>query len=247
MRDLLKRHFGYNDFLPSQEEIITSVLNGNDTLVVMPTGGGKSLCYQLPALQFRGLTLVVSPLIALMQDQVESLQRKGISAVFINSTLSPYESQSVHERALEGELKILYVTPERLAKSRFRRFLNGLSISLVAVDEAHCISMWGHEFRPHYRRLGELRRAMQSVPFLALTATATEHVRKDIVKELRLTNPRNYIHSFNRQNLKYRVLPKSDERSDLARLKELLQRLEGWACNHLPHYEKGPWSISPQS
>ncbi len=230
MRDLLRNYFGHDNFLPMQEEIISTVLDGEDALVVMPTGGGKSLCYQLPALRFSGLTLVVSPLMALMQDQVESLRSKGVSAAFVNSSLSHAESQSVQTRALEDDLNILYVTPERLVKTSFRRFLNRLEISLVAVDEAHCISIWGHDFRKEYRRLGTLRRELPGVPFLALTATATEHVRSDIINELQLTNPRRFIDSFNRPNLKYRVLPKRDERNDFARLKEILQRFRGEAA-----------------
>ena len=227
MRDLLRRYFGYEDFLPLQEEIVTSVLNGNDALVVMPTGGGKSLCYQLPALRFKGLTLVVSPLIALMQDQVESLQRRDISAAFINSSQTPAESQRVLEQAQQGNLKILYVTPERLASSSFGRNLDSLRISLVAVDEAHCISMWGHEFRPTYRRLGSIRRQLPGVPFLALTATATQQVRKDIIVQLRLVSPKQFIASFNRSNLNYRVIPKQSEGNDFATLKFLLQKYDG--------------------
>ncbi|MCY4408997.1 MAG: RecQ family ATP-dependent DNA helicase [Caldilineaceae bacterium] len=227
MRDLLKDYFGHDNFLPMQEEIISIVLDGDDALVVMPTGGGKSLCYQLPALRFSGLTLVVAPLMALMQDQVESLLSKGISAAFVNSSLSRAESQSVQKRALDGELNLLYVTPERLLTTSFRRFLNRLEVSLVAVDEAHCISMWGHDFRKEYRKLGTLRRELPGVPFLALTATASEHVRRDIISELQQTNPRQFIESFNRPNLKYWVLPKKDERNDFARLKELLQRRKG--------------------
>ena len=227
LRDLLKENFGYENFLPLQEEIVESVLRGEDALVVMPTGGGKSLCYQLPALLFDGLTLVVSPLIALMQDQVESLQRKGISAAFINSSQTPAESQRVLEQAQQGNLKILYVAPERLASSSFGRNLDRLRIRLIAVDEAHCISTWGHDFRPRYRKLGQLRRRLPSAPILALTATATEKVRKDIITQLQLSSPQQYIASFNRPNLKYRVVPKKTESHDFARLIMLLRRLNG--------------------
>ena len=171
---LLKRHFGYDEFLPLQEEIISTVLEKRDALVLMPTGGGKSLCYQLPAMHFEGLTLVVSPLIALMKDQVDALRSNGIPAAFINSTLPYSEINRVQQQAQEGAIKLLYVAPERLSQTGFQFFLSRLNVSFVAVDEAHCISVWGHDFRPDYRKLGELRRNLPGVPFLALTATATE-------------------------------------------------------------------------
>ena len=224
MRDLLKKHFGFDDFLPLQEEIISSVLEGRDTLVLMPTGGGKSLCYQLPALRFDGLTLVVSPLIALMKDQVDALKANGIAAGFVNSTLSRNEIVQVEDRVRRGSLKILYVAPERLALPGFRAFMEGLNISLVAVDEAHCISEWGHDFRPDYRRLGALRRELSEVPFIALTATATERVRLDIVEQLGLQRPRSFIASFNRANLTYAVRPKRDAFSGIL---GLLEKHEG--------------------
>ena len=225
MLDLLKQYFGYDEFLPLQEEIITSVLNGEDALVLMPTGGGKSLCYQLPALKLDGLTLVVSPLIALMKDQVDALRSNGIPAAFINSTLPFNEMRHVQEQALQGILKILYVAPERLSLPAFQSFLARLKVSLVAVDEAHCISVWGHDFRPDYRRLGELRNTLPGVPFLALTATATERVRRDILEQIHLNKPRQFIASFNRANLTYSVLPKNSESFEL--LIELLQKHKG--------------------
>ena len=225
MLDLLKQYFGYDEFLPLQEEIITCVLNGEDALVLMPTGGGKSLCYQLPALRLEGLTLVVSPLIALMKDQVDALKSNGIPAAFINSTLPYAEQLRIQEQALQGALKILYVAPERLSLPNFQPFLNRLKVSLVAVDEAHCISVWGHDFRPDYRRLGDLRNALPGVPFLALTATATERVRRDILDQLHLNKPRQFIASFNRANLNYSVLPKNRDSFEV--LVELLQKHRG--------------------
>ena len=225
MRDLLKQYFGYDDFLPLQEEIISSVLDARDGLVLMPTGGGKSLCYQLPALRLDGLTLVVSPLIALMKDQVDALKSNGIAAGVLNSTLTFAEVRRVQEQVQQGVLKILYVAPERLSQQAFQSFLASLKVSLVAIDEAHCISVWGHDFRPDYRRLGELRRSLPGVPFLALTATATERVRGDIVDQLHLSQPQQYIASFNRANLNYSVLPKKSESFDT--LLALLQKHKG--------------------
>ncbi len=218
---LLKQHFGYDEFLPFQEKIMTVVLKEKDALVLMPTGGGKSLCYQLPAMHFEGLTLVVSPLISLMKDQVDALRSKGIPAAYINSTLSHSEIERVQKQAQQGGLKILYAAPERLALSDFQQFLDTLNVSFVAVDEAHCISMWGHEFRPDYRKLGDLRRDLPGVPFLALTATATEQVRADIVTQLHLQHPEQFVASFNRPNLSYTVLPKRKNSFD--RLAELLE------------------------
>ena len=225
MRDLLKRHFGYDEFLPLQEEIISTVLERKDALVLMPTGGGKSLCYQLPAMHFEGLTLVVSPLIALMKDQVDALRSNGIPAAFINSTLPYFEISRVQQQAKQGAIKLLYVAPEKLSQPGFQFFLSKLKVSFVAVDEAHCISVWGHEFRPAYRKLGELRRRLPGVPFLALTATATERVREDIVGQLCLEKPGWFIASFNRANLSYTVLPKQGD--SFARLAELLQEHKG--------------------
>ncbi len=207
-----------------QEEIIGSVLQKRDTLVIMPTGGGKSLCYQLPALKFDGITLVVSPLIALMKDQVDALKANGIAAEFINSTLTFAEIRRVQEWAYSGNLKILYLAPERLALPDFQAFLSGLNVSLVAVDEAHCISEWGHDFRPDYRMLGDLRRNMPDVPFIALTATATERVRRDIVSQLGLRANQEYIASFDRPNLRYDVRPK---RQAFAQLTDLLRERKG--------------------
>ena len=208
IHDLLKTHFGYDDFLPLQEQIIASVLEGNDNLVLMPTGGGKSLCYQLPALCLDGLTLVVSPLIALMKDQVDGLKANGLAADFINSTLPRTEVRRVQTEALAGRLRILYVAPERLALEGFRAFLDQLDVSLIAVDEAHCISEWGHDFRPDYRNLKALRRLLPDTPVIALTATATSRVRVDIGRELALRDCQAFVSSFNRPNLTYDIRPK---------------------------------------
>ena len=218
---ILKSRFGYDSFWSPQEEIIANVLAGRDSLALMPTGGGKSLCYQLPALIFDGVTLVVSPLIALMKDQVDALNANGIAARFINSSLPASEIEQVQAQVRRGQVKILYVAPERLVLPGFRRFLDSVDLSLIAIDEAHCISEWGHEFRPDYRNLLQLRQDFPSVPVVALTATATEQVRKDIIAQLELRRGQVFLSSFNRVNLSYSVLPKGDSWSLLL---SLLQR-----------------------
>src|SRR5437868_9937056 len=201
----LKKHFGYEAFRPLQEQIITDALAGRDVFALLPTGGGKSLCFQLPALLRDGLTIVVSPLIALMKDQVDALQTSGIPATFLNSTLDREETR-VRLRGLHrGDYKLLYVAPERLMLDGFLERASNWNIVQFAIDEAHCISEWGHDFRPEYRELAKLRRDLPEVPIVALTATATERVRDDIVKHLELRDPRRYVASFNRPNLTYRV------------------------------------------
>ena len=219
-RSLLKTHFGYDAFLPLQEDIIGSVMGGRDTFALMPTGGGKSLCYQLPAMALPGLTLVVSPLIALMKDQVDALEANGIPAGFINSAQNSAEIAQVVRRVRAGEIKLLYVAPERVVEPRFAEFLATLHVSLVAIDEAHCVSEWGHEFRPAYRQLAGLRRASPDVPVIALTATATERVRADILSQLGLREPQAFVSSFDRPNLSYSIVPKERNLSGLLALLE---------------------------
>ena len=218
MLNLLKTHFGFERFLPLQEEIIRGVLAKQDALVLMPTGGGKSLCFQLPALMLPGLTLVISPLIALMKDQVDALQANGLPAEFINSTLSYAEIAQIQRQAQAGKIKILYVAPERLAVSEFQHFLQQITVSLIAIDESHCISEWGHDFRPDYRNLKTLRQIFPEVPVMALTATATQKVREDIIGQLSLEQAQIFISSFNRPNLSYAVLPKKDAYEQLLEL-----------------------------
>ncbi len=207
-RALLKTHFGYDQFRPRQEEIITTVLSGKDAVVLMPTGGGKSLCYQLPALCLDGITLVISPLVALMKDQVDALRAHQIPAGAISSMQSYQDNLAIQQQARDGKLKILYLAPERLSQNSFGAFLQSLPIRLIAIDEAHCISEWGHDFRPEYRNLQHLRSAFPRVPVIALTATATKGVVEDIARQLKLQDAQMFVSSFNRPNLSYLVQPK---------------------------------------
>ncbi len=215
LRRLLKRHFGYDEFRPRQEAIIANALAGRHGLVIIQTGGGKSLCYQLPVMAMDGMALVVSPLIALMKDQVDALRANGVPAAFINSTLNFNEIGRVQRAALAGDIKVLYAAPERVTTPWFLRFLESLRVGLIAIDEAHCISEWGHDFRPDYRKLAELRTRFPDTPVMALTATATERVRDDIVAQLRLGDCPRFISSFDRANLTYSVWPKQREYDDL--------------------------------
>lgn len=205
---LLKQYFGFRSFRPLQEEIIRDVLAGQDVFALLPTGGGKSLCFQLPAMARPGLAVVVSPLIALMKDQVDALQASGVPATFLNSSLAAGESRARLRGLHNGEFRLLYVAPERLMLPGCLADLQRWGVNLLAIDEAHCISEWGHDFRPEYRQLAELRQLFPTVPMMALTATATARVRHDIVTLLKLREPRCYVASFNRPNLTYRVFAK---------------------------------------
>ena len=219
---VLKAVFGYDSFRPFQREIIASVLAGKDTLAVMPTGGGKSLCCQIPALIFDGLTIVVSPLIALMQDQVSALAENGVSAVFLNSTLEwdDYRKSSADIRS--GKVKLVYVSPEGLATERMRDLFcsDGVTVSCITIDEAHCISEWGHDFRPDYLELAAVRKRFSDAVCLALTATATASVRADIIKNLGMKNPEIFVASFNRKNIFLDVRPKRDALQQVVRFIE---------------------------
>lgn len=208
LRALLQQFFGFTSFRPLQEEIIRDTLAGRDVFALLPTGGGKSLCFQLPALVRPGLTVVVSPLIALMKDQVDSLRAAGIDATYLNSSLKPDEQRLRLHGLQLGEFRLLYIAPERLLMSGSISDLQRCNVTLLAIDEAHCISEWGHDFRPEYRQLANLRTAFPNTPMMALTATATERVRGDIVQQLQLRDARCYVASFNRPNLTYRVIPK---------------------------------------
>ena len=221
---LLKDHFGYDSWRPLQQEIITATMAGRDVLALLPTGGGKSLCFQLPAMAGQGLTLVVSPLIALMKDQVDQLTAAGIPSTFLNSTLDAAESRHRLRGLHEGRYRLLYAAPERIMLDGFLSDLQKWKIDRIAIDEAHCISEWGHDFRPEYRQLPRLREVLPDVPFIALTATATDQVREDIEHHLALRQPERFTASFNRPNLTYRVAQKAGAYEQV--LKFLRQRPE---------------------
>src|SRR2546425_3674793 len=223
----LRRYWGYDSFRPLQERIVRSLLEGHDTCVVMPTGGGKSLCYQLPAAILLGKTaIVISPLIALMQDQVAQLAQMGIAAALLNSSLAGDQQSVVMRKACEGQYRLLYLSPERLARADTIGWLQRAPIAFFAIDEAHCISEWGHEFRPEYRQLSALRQHFPDSPIAAFTASATRHVRHDILQQLQLRQPDKYIVSFHRPNLRY-LLRECDGRTQQRLLVKALQAHAG--------------------
>ncbi|WP_406732231.1 ATP-dependent DNA helicase RecQ [Vibrio scophthalmi] len=216
-QSVLEQVFGYQQFRSGQEQVIEAAIQGKDSLVIMPTGGGKSLCYQVPALVREGLTLVISPLISLMKDQVDQLKADGVAAECINSSMPREELISVYNRMNSGALKLVYVSPERVLMRDFIERLQGVSLSIIAVDEAHCISQWGHDFRPEYASLGQLKHYFPHVPFMALTATADDATRNDIVSRLQLVEPLNYLGSFDRPNIRYTLLEKHKPVSQIIR------------------------------
>src|SRR5215216_1489835 len=217
----LRQHFGFDDFREGQREVIESILAGKDVVVVMPTGSGKSLCYQLPAMILGGATVVVSPLIALMKDQVDALRARGLPATFINSSIPESEQRARIEALRRREYKLVYIAPERFRSSRFNSALQSIPISLFAVDEAHCISTWGHDFRPDYMRLRNVIRSLGRVQTLALTATATPYVRSDIIQQLGLTNPQTFVSGFDRPNLSIEVVHTEKEKEKISRISRL--------------------------
>tara|TARA_B110000467_G_scaffold164743_1_gene195405 strand:- start:2280 stop:4124 length:1845 start_codon:yes stop_codon:yes gene_type:complete len=214
-QSILTNVFGYHTFRGDQEAAINAALGGQDSLVLQPTGGGKSICYQIPALLMDGVTLVVSPLIALMQDQVAALRQLGIGAAFLNSTLTGEEQSAVYQRLANGDIKLLYVAPERLIQSHTIQRLKSLKVNLIAIDEAHCVSQWGHDFRADYLSLGQLAEHFPGVPRMALTATATSDVRDEIIQQLQLSRPKRFVAGFDRPNIRYQVQVKVDAKRQL--------------------------------
>jgi ATP-dependent DNA helicase RecQ len=231
LQQALKQYFGYESFRAGQREIIEASMAGRDTLAIMPTGGGKSICFQLPALLKTGITIVVSPLIALMQDQVTALKENGIGATFLNSTLGYEETRQRSQAILNGAIKLVYVAPERLFAEPFLEFLNivknKIGIAAFAIDEAHCVSEWGHDFRPEYRQLSRIRQLYPEVPMIGLTATATERVREDIGQQLELQQPYIHVASFNRNNLYYEVVPKQGTEQSYINLLRQIKKNQG--------------------
>jgi ATP-dependent DNA helicase RecQ len=234
-REILKKHWGYDAFRPLQENIIQSVLEGNDTLALLPTGGGKSICFQVPALAREGICIVVSPLIALMKDQVSNLVKRGIKAVAIFSGLSQSEIDVAIDNCIYGEVKFLYLSPERLTSDIIRSRLEKMNVNLLAIDEAHCISQWGYDFRPPYLRIAEIRQMLPDTPTLALTATATPDVMTDICRKLELKNEKIFVKSFERENLIYAVL---DEENKMERLMRICTKVGGTGVIYVRNRKK---------
>ena len=215
LKDKLKEVFGYGQFRGNQEAIIKNILSGKNTFVIMPTGAGKSLCYQLPAVMLEGTAIVISPLIALMKNQVDQLNALGVNAQFLNSTLSKSETNRVKQETLEGKVKLLYVAPESLTKPENISFLRESNLIFAAIDEAHCISEWGHDFRPEYRKIKSILEQLGQLPIIALTATATPKVKLDIQRNLQMEDADVFKSSFNRENLYYEVRSKKDIKKQL--------------------------------
>lgn len=224
LQSILKETFGYRSFRFDQEKIINSVLDGKDVLAIMPTGGGKSVCYQIPALYLEGITLVISPLISLMQDQVANLKETGVEAVFLNSSQSYQENLKAREKIEKKEVKLVYISPEGILSPALQNFFDDLDVSLIAIDEAHCVSQWGHEFRKDYMRLGELKLKFPHAPFIALTATADEKTRNDICAQLRMSDVSVFVSSFDRPNINYSILEREDE----------IKQLQNFITTHHP-------------
>ena len=218
--DILQTVFGYPNFRGQQQAIVDHVVEGGDALVLMPTGGGKSLCYQIPAMVRQGTGIVVSPLIALMQDQVDALREAGVAAAYLNSSIAADEQREVERQLLAGELNLLYVAPERLLTGRFLNLLERTEVALFAIDEAHCVSQWGHDFRPEYRELAVLHERFADVPRIALTATADPRTREEIVERLSLQQARQFVASFDRPNIGYRVGLRHNAKRQLAEFLE---------------------------
>lgn len=225
--ETLKKNFGYTSFRPLQKEIINEFCQKRDTLVLMPTGGGKSLCYQLPSLIFDGMTIVISPLISLMKDQVDALTANGVSTTFLNSSVDGDELSLRMDKAVQGDYQLIYMAPERLSVTGINDWLQACNITALAIDEAHCISQWGHDFRPDYRTLKYFRQSFPAIPIIALTATATPQVREDIIKELNLNKPKTFISSFYRENLHIKVISK---RNELKKIVSLLKQYKDESC-----------------
>lgn len=223
---VLKKFFGYDSFRGDQKAIIEQLIGGGDALVLMPTGGGKSLCYQIPSIVREGVGVVVSPLISLMQDQVVTLRENGVNAAYLNSSLGVVDQRAIEGQLQRGELDLIYVAPERLVTPGFLRILESIDVALFAIDEAHCVSTWGHDFRPEYRTLGFLSKEFPDVPKIALTATADKLTRKDIIRELALDKAKVFLSSFDRHNLKYSIKPKTKENQQLMKFLDRFEKTE---------------------